>query len=97
MDDIIVNGAYSTQSQSGAYEYFNGVSGGTTVAYLANISLDALSTNSSYPNQYGTYYLYNTNGLYPTPDGTTATNNTNGITYSSFTPPSGSVPTCTFN
>jgi len=97
VDDIIVNGAYSTQSQSGAYEYFNGVSGGTTVAYLANISLDALSTNSSYPNQYGTYYLYNTNGLYPTPDGTTATNNTNGITYSSFTPPSGSVPTCTFN
>jgi polygalacturonase len=97
MDDIIVNGAYSTQSQSGAYEYFNGVSGGTTVAYLANISLDTLSINSSYPNQYGTYYLYNTNGLYPTPDGTTATNNTNGITYSSFTPPSGSVPTCTFN
>jgi len=86
IDDIVINGVYAANSQSGTYEYFNGTSGATMVGWLANIHLDAVSTNTSYPNQYGTYYLSNSN---ITPSGT-------GITTSTFTPPTGSIPTCSF-
>jgi len=82
--DIIVNGAYSNSSVSGAYETFDGQSGYNISGYLANINLDSVSLSGT--NQYGAYFLYNTN---ITPAGT-------GITTSSFTPPTGSVPSCTF-
>ena len=81
--DIVVNGAKSVSSVSGAYTRIRGVSTSNLInAYLANISLD-VTTQSS--DQYATVALDNSN---ITPSGT-------GVTTSSFTL-SGSVPTCSF-
>ncbi|KXU82669.1 glycoside hydrolase family 28 [Paraburkholderia monticola] len=83
LSNIIVNGAYSTASLSGAYTKIDGRSSSYPVtAYLANVSLDATAQSG---DQYATVGLYNSN---VTPSGT-------GVTTSSFTL-SGSVPSCSF-
>ncbi len=81
--NIVVNGAKSVSSVSGAYTRIRGVSSTNLInAYLANISLDATAQSS---DQYATVDLDNSN---ITPSGT-------GVTTHSFTL-SGSVPTCSF-
>lgn len=83
LSNIVVNGAYSTESLSGAYTKISGVSSSYPVgAYLANVSLDATAQSG---DQYATVGLYNSNVK---PSGT-------GVTTSNFTM-SGSVPSCTF-
>ena len=81
--NIVVNGAKSVSSMSGAYTRIRGVSTSNEInAYLANVSLD-VTTQSS--DQYAKVDLDNSN---ITPSGT-------GVTTSAFTL-SGSVPTCSF-
>jgi polygalacturonase len=81
--NIVVNGALSTKSVSGAYTEIHGVSSSNLInAYLANINLDVTKQSS---DQYAMVALDNSN---ITPSGT-------GVTTSSFTL-SGSVPSCSF-
>jgi polygalacturonase len=81
--NIVVNGAKSVSSVSGAYTRIRGQSSSNLInAYLANISLDATAQSS---DQYAKVALDNSN---ITPSGT-------GVTTSSFTL-SGSVPSCSF-
>ncbi len=81
--NIVVNGAKSVSSVSGAYTRIRGVSSSNLInAYLANISLDATAQSS---DQYAKVELDNSN---ITPSGT-------GVTTSSFVL-SGSVPSCSF-
>ncbi len=81
--DIVVNGVYSTASQSGAYSDFQGYSSGYPLGlYLENIHLDATTQSGS---QYASVGLYNSN---ITPSGT-------GVSTFSFSG-SGSVPSCSF-
>ncbi|PTB20086.1 glycoside hydrolase family 28 [Trinickia symbiotica] len=83
LSDIFVNGAYSTESVSGAYTKIDGRNSSYPVnAYLANVSLDATAQNG---DQYANVGLYNSNDV---PSGT-------GVTTSSFTT-TGSVPSCSF-
>jgi len=83
--DIVINGVKSTSSLSGAYSLIEGYSASYPItAYVANISLDSNTQNSS--SEYAKVYLDNVNSWKPT--GT-------GITTSTFTL-SGSVPTCSF-
>ncbi|MEX3959676.1 glycosyl hydrolase family 28 protein [Trinickia sp. EG282A] len=83
LSDIFVNGAYSTESVSGAYTKIDGRNSSYPVnAYLANVSLDATAQNG---DQYANVGLYNSNDV---PSGT-------GVTTSSFTT-TGTVPTCSF-
>jgi polygalacturonase len=45
--DVVVNGVYSTGSQSGAYSTFNGYNSSNDLqVYLANISLDSTTQSS---------------------------------------------------
>lgn len=82
--NIIVNGAKSVSSQSGAYSTFNGYSSSYPLqAYLANVSLDSTTQQS---NQYANVGLENSN---ITPTGT-------GVTTSTVSGISGSVPSCSF-
>jgi polygalacturonase len=81
--NIVVNGAKSVSSVSGAYTRIRGVSTSNLInAYLANVSLD-VTTQST--DQYAKVDLDNSN---ITPSGT-------GVTTQAFVL-SGSVPTCTF-
>jgi polygalacturonase len=81
--NVIVNGAYSTSSISGAYSKFYGENSSyPVVAYLANVDLDATKQSG---DQYATVGLYNSN---ITPSGTGVS--TNSVTIS------GSIPSCTF-
>ena len=81
--NIVVNGAKSVSSVSGAYTRIRGVSSSNLInAYLANISLDATAQSS---DQDAKVDLANSN---ITPSGT-------GVTTASFTL-SGSVPACSF-
>ena len=83
LSNIVVNGAYSTQSVSGAYTKIDGRNASFPVnAYLANVSLDATAQSG---DQYANVGLYKSNDV---PSGT-------GVTTSSFTM-SGSVPSCSF-
>ncbi|CAJ0802582.1 Endo-polygalacturonase [Ralstonia psammae] len=83
LSNIVVNGAYSTQSVSGAYSKIDGRNASFPVnAYLANVSLDATAQSG---DQYANVGLYKSNVV---PSGT-------GVTTSSFTM-SGSVPSCSF-
>ncbi|MEX3901176.1 MULTISPECIES: hypothetical protein [Paraburkholderia] len=83
LSDIVVNGAYATQSLSGAYTKIDGRNSSYPVnAWLANVSLDATAQSG---DQYANVGLYNAN---VTPSGT-------GVTTSSFTT-TGSVPSCAF-
>ncbi|MGF6480347.1 hypothetical protein [Paraburkholderia sp. JPY419] len=83
LSNIVVNGAYATQSLSGAYTKIDGRNSSYLVnAWLANVSLDATAQNG---DQYANVGLYNSN---VTPSGT-------GVTTSSFTT-TGSVPNCAF-
>jgi polygalacturonase len=86
-NNVLVNGAYATNSISGAYSEFIGYSAAApSSAALANISLDANALNTgSNASQYATIYLENST---VTPTGT-------GIVTQPFSTP-GSVPTCTF-
>jgi polygalacturonase len=82
--NIVVNGAHSENSVSGAYETFAGYnSSNLAQVYLANIELDS---NTQSGDEYSTIYLDNVNGL--APSGT-------GVTTSNFTL-SGGVPGCSF-
>ncbi len=81
--NIVVNGAKSVSSVSGAYTRIRGFSSSDLInAYLANISLDATAQSS---DQDATVDLDNSN---ITPSGT-------GVTTHAFTL-SGSVPACSF-
>lgn len=83
LSNIIVNGAYSTSSVSGAYTKIDGRNSSyPVVAYLANVKLDSTTQSG---DQYAKVSLYNSN---ITPSGT-------GVSTSSFTM-SGSVPSCSF-
>lgn len=83
LSNIIVNGAYSTSSVSGAYTKIDGRNSSyPVVAYLANVKLDSTTQSG---DQYAKVSLYNSN---ITPSGT-------GVGTSSFTM-SGSVPSCSF-
>ncbi len=83
ISDIVVNGAYSTQSLSGAYTKIDGRNSSYPVgAYLANVSLDATAQSG---DQYANVALDASNDV---PSGT-------GVTTSNFTI-SGSVPSCSF-
>ncbi len=83
LSNIVVNGAYATQSVSGAYSKIDGRNASFPVnAYLSNVSLDATAQSG---DQYANVGLYKSNVV---PSGT-------GVTTSSFTM-SGSVPSCTF-
>jgi polygalacturonase len=83
LTNIVVNGAYSTESVSGAYTKIDGRNSSYPVgAWLANVNLDATAQNG---DQYATVGLYNSNDI---PAGT-------GVTTSSFTT-TGSVPSCSF-
>jgi polygalacturonase len=80
--NIIVDGAKSENSVSGAYETFAGYnSSNLAQIYLGNISLD---NNTQSGDQYATIFLDNVNGL--SPSGT-------GVTTSTWTA-SGGVPGC---
>jgi polygalacturonase len=82
--EIIVNGAKSEDSVSGAYETLAGYnSSNIGQIYLGNIELDS---NTQSGDQYFDTYLDNVNGLDPT--GTDVTNGTWSA--------SGSVPNCSF-
>jgi len=81
--DIVVNGVYSTASQSGAYSRIAGYNSSYPInAYLAYISLDSTTQSG---DQYAGVALDSSN---ITPSGT-------GVTTSSFTT-TGSVPSCSF-
>jgi polygalacturonase len=81
--NIIVDGAMSENSVSGAYEELAGYnSSNLAQIYLGNIKLDS---NTQSGDQYATVYLDNVNGL--SPSGT-------GVTTSTWTPSSGGVPGC---
>ncbi|MEX3894703.1 hypothetical protein [Paraburkholderia sp. BR10954] len=83
LSNIVVNGAYATQSLSGAYTKIDGRNASYPVhAWLANVSLDATAQSG---DQYANVGLYNSN---VTPSGT-------GVTTSSFTT-TGSLPNCAF-
>ncbi|TKC86066.1 glycoside hydrolase family 28 [Trinickia terrae] len=83
LSNIVVNGAYSTESVSGAYTKIDGRNSSYPVgAYLANVSLDATAQSG---DQYAKVGLDNSND---TPSGT-------GVSTSSFTM-TGSVPSCSF-
>jgi len=81
--NVVVNGAKSVSSVSGAYTRIRGLSSSSLInAYLANVSLDATAQSS---DQDATIGLDNSN---ITPSGT-------GVTTHAFTL-SGSVPACSF-
>jgi polygalacturonase len=81
--DIIVNGAYSTKSVSGAYETIAGYnSSNLAQVYLAYIDLDSTTQSG---DEYATVYLDSSN---ITPSGTDVTTHTWST--------SGSVPSCSF-
>jgi len=81
--NIVVNGAYSTASQSGAYyELYGYNSSNIMTVWLENVSLDATKDDGSQDANVG---LYNSN---ITPSGTDVTT----YSYSG----SGSVPSCSF-
>ena len=81
--DIIVDGAYATNSVSGAYETFNGYSASYPInVYLGNVDLDNTTQSG---DQYTNAYLDNSNVV---PSGT-------GVTTGTWTA-SGSVPVCSF-
>ncbi len=83
LSNIVVNGFYSTQSESGSYTKIDGRSASYPVGvYLANVSVDMTKQSG---DQYDTVGLDNSNDV---PSGT-------GVTTSNFTM-SGSVPSCTF-
>ncbi len=83
LTNIVVNGAYSTASVSGAYTRIDGRNSSFPVrAFLAHVNLDATAQSG---DQYAVVGLDASNDL---PSGT-------GVTTSSFTM-SGSVPSCTF-
>jgi polygalacturonase len=83
-ENIVVNGAKSTNSVSGAYETFAGYnSSNLAQIYLANLDMD---NNTQSGDEYATIKLDNVNGM--APSGT-------DVTTSSFTL-SGSVPSCSF-
>ena len=84
--NIMVDGAYSTNSVSGAYEEFNGYSASyLEQVFLANVDLDSTAQSS---DEYANVYLSNSN---VTPSGT-------DVTTGSFTLTGGSqsVPSCSF-
>ena len=84
--NIVVDGAFSANSVSGAYEEFNGYSSSyLEQVYLANVDLDSTTQSS---DEYANVYLSNSN---VTPSGT-------GVTTESFTLSGGSpsVPSCSF-
>jgi len=82
--NIVVNGALSENSVSGAYEEIEGFnSSNLAQLFVANVKFDVNKNNA---DQDATVALDNVNGFLPS--GT-------GVTTSSFTL-SGSVPTCTF-
>ena len=84
-ENIIVNGVLAENSVSGAYEKLAGYSSSYLAQiYLANVSLDS---NTQTGDEYAKVYLYNVNGL--APSGT-------DVTTSTWTPSSGSVPSCSF-
>lgn len=84
VSNIVVNGAYATQSTGSPYSMFLGQSAAPLQVYLANVSVDATKQSG---DAYATVYEYNSNDV---PSGT-------GVTTPSFTPSfSGSVPACTF-
>jgi polygalacturonase len=90
--NILVNGAYATQSISGAYSEFIGYSAGSpSSAALANVSLDANGLNSGNATQYATISLDNSSITAATLTGA----GTTGMTTNTFSTP-GSVPTCSF-
>jgi polygalacturonase len=81
--DIVVNGVYSTKSQSGDYSMFDGYSSGAPLGLtLENVDLDATTQKGS---QYASVGLYKSN---ITPSGT-------GVTTFSVSG-TGSVPSCSF-
>jgi polygalacturonase len=81
--DIIVNGAKSEDSESGAYETFAGYSSSYLAQiYLANIDLDS---NTQDGDEYTDAYLDNVNGL--DPSGT-------DVTDGSWSPSWGGTPGC---
>jgi polygalacturonase len=81
--NVVVNGAKSVSSVSGAYTRIRGLSSSSLInAYLANVSLDATAQST---DQDATIGLDNSN---VTPSGT-------GVTTHAFTL-SGSVPACSF-
>ncbi|MGH9562370.1 MAG: glycosyl hydrolase family 28 protein, partial [Terracidiphilus sp.] len=83
-ENIIVNGALSENSVSGAYELFAGYnSSNLAQIYLGNVKLDSNTQNG---DQYADIYLYNVNGL--SPSGTDVTK----LSWNA----SGSVPSCSF-
>lgn len=83
LSNIFVNGAYATQSVSGAYTRIDGRNASFPVgAYLANVKLDATAQSG---DQYAKVGLYNSNDV---PSGT-------GVSTFNFTT-TGSVPSCTF-
>ena len=83
-ENIVINGAKSENSVSGAYEKIAGYnSSNLAQVYVANISLDS---NTQSGDEYATVDLDNVNGF--APSGT-------DVTTSSFTL-SGSVPSCSF-
>ncbi len=83
-ENIIVNGALSENSVSGAYEQLAGYnSSNLAQIYLGNVKLD---TNTQSGDEYADVYLDNVNGLKPS--GT-------DVTDLSWTA-SGSVPSCSF-
>ena len=88
LNDIVVNGFYSTSPMSGADINLYGYSSADPiVAYFGNLKITgSYSMDTSSPPQYGTYYLDNVNGF--TPAGTGITNSTFSI--------NGSVPSCAF-
>jgi len=82
--NIVVNGALSENSVSGAYETLAGYnSSNLAQVYIANIKMDV---NSNSGDEYATVYLDNVNGF--DPSGTDVTDNTFTL--------SGSVPSCSF-
>jgi polygalacturonase len=82
--NIIVNGAVSQNSLSGAYEQFAGYSNSyREEVYLANVKLDS---NTQSGDEYADVYLDNVNGLSPS--------GTDVNTYSWST--SGGLPSCSF-
>jgi len=88
LNDIVVNGFYSTSPMSNADINLYGYSSSDPiVAYFANLNITGnYSMDTSSPPQYGNYYLDNVNSF--TPAGTMITNSTFTI--------NGSVPSCAF-
>ena len=80
--NIVVNGFYSTASQSGSYTTLRGQSAQPIGIYLANVNVDMTKQTN---DQYATVGLSNSNDV---PSGT-------GVTTSNVSIP-GSVPNCTF-